>query len=163
MNAALLSSEKMDWETPDNILELVREFNGGRIGFDPCTTSRNPCDADMFICPPGSAFQTEWHGYGLVYCNPPYGRELASWARKMAHSGNAVTRSAEIIGLVPARPDTRWWHENIVSAHAICFWRGRLKFKGAPASAPFPSALPYWGPRPARFREVFGPHGWIVT
>lgn len=157
MNAALLSSEKMDWQTPDNILELVRVV--APIGLDPCTTQENPTDASVFICPPGDGLRYEWRRSGLVYCNPPYGSALADWARKMAVEGKAWT---EIIGLVPARPDTRWWHSYIVEADAICFWRGRLKFKGAPSAAPFPSALPYWGPRRDRFREVFGPYGWIV-
>jgi len=157
MNAALLSSEKMDWETPDNVLELVRQI--APIGLDPCTTLKNPTGAMSTYIRHGLQAPWDTCPLGLVYCNPPYGRELPAWTRKMRDSSDG---DIELIGLVPARPDTRWWHQNITTADAICFWRGRLKFKGAPSAAPFPSALPYWGPRPERFREVFGPHGWIV-
>jgi len=33
--ATLMSSEKMDWQTPDNVLDLVREVYGGAIVLDP--------------------------------------------------------------------------------------------------------------------------------
>lgn len=44
--------------------------------------------------------------------------------------------------LIPARTDTRWFH-NIVLPHAkeIRFLRGRLKFGDAKNSAPFPSMV----------------------
>ena len=44
--------------------------------------------------------------------------------------------------LIPARTDTRWFHE-IVLPHAaeIRFVKGRLKFGGAANSAPFPSII----------------------
>lgn len=94
---------------------------------------------------------------GLVYCNPPYSN-LKEWSSKMSAEG---LRGTEIIGLVPSRTDTKWWRD-ITTAAVICFWRGRITFEGAPASAPFPSAIPYWGPTPDRFCEVFGPYGWLV-
>lgn len=42
-------------------------------------------------------------------------------------------------------------------ADAVCFWRGRLNFIGAPSGAPFPSALVYFGERVHRFIDAF--HG----
>jgi site-specific DNA-methyltransferase (adenine-specific) len=44
--------------------------------------------------------------------------------------------------LIPARTDTRWFHQ-IVLPHAkeIRFIRGRLKFGGATNGAPFPSMV----------------------
>jgi hypothetical protein len=45
--------------------------------------------------------------------------------------------------LVPARTDTGWWHEAIKTALPV-FLRGRLKYKDAPATAPFPSTLLIW-------------------
>jgi site-specific DNA-methyltransferase (adenine-specific) len=52
-------------------------------------------------------------------------------------------QEAEIaVFLIPARTDTRWFHE-IVLPHAkeIRFLKGRLKFGGAKNSAPFPSMV----------------------
>ena len=72
--------------------------------------------------------------------NPPYGREQIKWIEK-ASSENAIT-----VCLIPARPDTKVWHETIFKkAKAVCFIKGRLKFGGSKDSAPFPSALIVFG------------------
>jgi site-specific DNA-methyltransferase (adenine-specific) len=69
---------------------------------------------------------------------------------------------AEVVVLLPARTDTRYWHEQVAQADAICFWRGRMTFVGAPAAAPFPTALVYFGPRPWDFQRVFTSKGMVV-
>lgn len=44
--------------------------------------------------------------------------------------------------LLPARTDTRWFHEIVLPlAKEIRFIKGRLKFSGAKWNAPFPSML----------------------
>lgn len=45
--------------------------------------------------------------------------------------------------LIPARTDTRWWHEFIGNNPnaSVHFIKGRLKFGNAKNSAPFPSAI----------------------
>ena len=43
--------------------------------------------------------------------------------------------------LVPARTDTAWWHDYVVPFAEVRFLRGRVKFEGAPTTAPFPSAV----------------------
>jgi site-specific DNA-methyltransferase (adenine-specific) len=44
--------------------------------------------------------------------------------------------------LIPARTDTRWFHEIVLPyAAEIRFIKGRLKFSGAKNSAPFPSMI----------------------
>ena len=47
---------------------------------------------------------------------------------------------AEVVLLIPARTDTRWWHEDVIK-HEVRFVKGRLKFGDGKNSAPFPSAL----------------------
>jgi len=49
--------------------------------------------------------------------------------------------AALAVFLLPARTDTRWWHEHALKATEIRFLRGRLKFGEAKNSAPFPSVL----------------------
>lgn len=72
--------------------------------------------------------------------NPPYGREQVKWIEK-ASKENATT-----VCLIPARPDTKVWHETIFEeAIGVCFIKGRLKFGGSKDSAPFPSALIVFG------------------
>ena len=157
MNAALLSSVKMDWQTPDNVLDLVRQV--GPIALDPCTTDDNPTKALAYYTPATDGLSQSWtDSNGIVYVNPPYGRALPLWLDKCWHEADA---GAEVLALVPARTDTTWWQSNVLGA-SICFWRGRLRFKGAPHPAPFPSALLYWGYRDSQFRKVFEGFGWTV-
>lgn len=99
---------------------------------------------------------------GLIYVNCPYGRTIGRWTAKCR---NEAEEGAEIIALLPARTDTRWWRDCTPprSARAVAFLRGRLRFVGAPAGAPFPSCLVYWGPRKYRFADAFADAGaiWI--
>lgn len=157
--APLMASEKMDWRTPENVLRLVREVFGGPIGLDPCTDADNPTAADRFFTEADDGLVQPWGDRGGTYVNPPYGRGIGAWTKKMRDVGY---RDHGVIGLIPARTDTKYWHRDIITADAICFWRGRIRFVGAPASAPFPSALPYWGPRVDDFARVFGEVGWVV-
>lgn len=168
MNRALLSSQKNDWCTPDVVLELVREV--GDIGLDPATGPGNVVGAKSFFTPQDNGLSQPWVGHGLVFVNPPYGRQLGEWT---AHARMQAKCGAEIIALLPARTDTRWWQNDVLTAERICFWQGRLRFRGAPAPAPFPSALVYWQGnkhvdykdaqlRGAKFDRVFQPRGWVV-
>jgi phage N-6-adenine-methyltransferase len=162
--APLMSSTKMDWQTPDVVLDLVRRV--GPIMLDPCTTVDNPVGAKGWYHLPGldglalawPAFSGSFDGVGLIYVNPPYGRSLPAWIKKCAE---AASNGAEIIALVPARTDTRWFRQVAWSSDAICFWYGRITFVAAPNAAPFPSAVVYWGERRKRFVEAFRNWGWI--
>lgn len=51
-----------------------------------------------------------------------------------------------MVCLVPARTDTRWWHEFAMRGE-IRFLQGRLCFKGGRTVAPFPSALIIFRPK----------------
>lgn len=164
----LFSSERMDWRTPESILQLVSSVAvNGRIGLDPATELSNPTKADHWIAPPSDGLQASWRARGLVFINPPYGREICRWTRKMRNEA-AADPDGEYLALVPGRVDTRWWHEDVLTASAICLWRGRIRFvppdgfvsKGE--SAAFPSAFVYWGARSGEFRRVFEPHGWVI-
>lgn len=43
--------------------------------------------------------------------------------------------------LIPARTDTRWFHEYVYGKAEIRFVRGRLKYGNAKWNAPFPSMI----------------------
>lgn len=70
--------------------------------------------------------------------NPPYGRAISAWVRKAWESH--VLNGATVVCLLPARTDTRWWHDYCMRGR-ITFVRGRLKFGGSPHPAPFPNAV----------------------
>jgi phage N-6-adenine-methyltransferase len=170
--AALMSSartgenEQDCWQTPEEVLELVREV--APINLDPCTTRDNPTRAQLIWTDNkfDDALNNWWPGEGLVYINPPYS-QMAAWAKKLAYEVKRSGMRREYIALLPARTDTRWWHELVEARPArVCFWKGRLKFNrpdGTPGqSAPFPSALLYYGADDQKFAQVFGPKGWVV-
>ena len=46
-----------------------------------------------------------------------------------------------VVLLLPARTDTRWFHDFIYKKHEIRFIRGRLKFNDGKQAAPFPSMV----------------------
>lgn len=177
--APIMSSAKSDWRTPAEVLELVRKV--APIALDPCTTVDNPTEAravmtldyaeaipDGLDCEwvGGDGLKHTWENVaarlgGLIYVNPPYGRDIWRWTEKCAEARAA---EVDVIALLPARTDTRWWQDDCVppdAADAVCFWRGRLTFVGAPAPAPFPSALVYWGPNKYRFADAFAARGAI--
>lgn len=160
-----MSSANPNWQTPPEFLAIVREM--GPIGLDPCTTRENPTGASTWICEPDlsekdidgrSADWAAWALGRIVFVNPPYGRGLGAWSAKMRDEGK---KGAEIIGLLPARTDTKWF-QAVTTADAVCFWRGRIKFVGAAHGAPFPSVVPYWGSRANEFRRIFERYGWVV-
>jgi len=79
---------------------------------------------------------------GNVFMNPPYGTTIGLW---MAKAWGESQRGALVVCLVPARTDTRWWHEYAVRGE-IRFIRGRLRFGAGKYSAPFPSAVVVFRP-----------------
>jgi len=93
---------------------------------------------DLDPCPLNDA--QIWDGKALdwtdrrVFCNPPYGRDIPQWLAKAAEATVAVF-------LVPARTDTKWWHDYALKATEIRFIKGRLKFGDATNAAPFPSVV----------------------
>ena len=75
--------------------------------------------------------------------NPPYGREIAAWVEKAFR--NAKENGATVVSLLPARVDTRWWHDYCAKGE-VHFLKGCLKFGGCKNSAPFPSAVVVFRP-----------------
>jgi len=159
MSSARTGTGRDDWQTPPAVLELVRQV--APIALDPCSAPGNPVGAERWCCPPGDGLSISWGvDSGLVYVNPPYS-QCRAW---LAKCDSEATAGVEIVALVPARTDTRAWHESIwPAASAVCFWRGRLRFVGATASAPFPSAIVYYGSRAGLFRRVFCGVGHVVV
>lgn len=160
LNKALLSSKDPTWQTPDCVLDRVRRI--GPIGLDPCTVEENPTNAHAIFTPYDDGLVHAWFTHDtshVVYVNPPYGRGIGPWVNKCSE---AYLDGETVVALLPARPDTRWFPWD---ANALCFWRGRLKFRGAPAPAPFPSVLAFWGDRPARdrFEAAFQDAGKVVV
>lgn len=149
----LHSSERMDWRTPDSILVRVRGL--GTIGLDPCASANSKHHFAAYnLTEEDDGLEHQWDAYSgaLVYVNPPYGRGLPVWVDTCNDFGEEGT---EIVLLVPSRTDTRWFRSATEAADARCLLYGRLTFQGADNSAPFPSAVFYYGDDPWLFCSIF--------
>ena len=134
MNKELMFSSKTDlWETPKDLFDkLNKEFH---FVLDVCATPEN-AKCEEFYTKEQDGLKQPWKG--TVWCNPPYGRQIGEWVRR---AFLASVSGSTVVMLLPARTDTRWFHEYIYGKAEIRFIRGRLKFGGSKNSAPFPSMV----------------------
>jgi len=131
----MFSSESCEWSTPQILFDkLDARFH---FTLDPCATPWNK-KCDKFFTKADDGLAQDWQGE-IVFCNPPYGREVKKWAKKCYEE--SLKLDTTVVLLVPSRTDTAWWHDYIMHAAEIIFIRGRLKFGDSKNSAPFPSAL----------------------
>ena len=104
-----------------------------------------------YYTPEINGLEQDW--LGNCWMNPPYGREQILWIEKAYLESKKF--NSNILCLIPARPDTKVWHDIIFkNASAICFIKGRLKFGNSNNAAPFPSALVLFG-QPLNLKQRF--------
>ena len=124
-----MTSNTPEWSTPQGLFdELDKEFH---FTLDPCATKGNAKCA-KFYTKDDDGLSKDWSGE-IVFMNPPYGREIGKWVKKISEQGG--------VALLPARTDTKWFHNYIYKKADVRFIKGRLKFGGSKNSAPFPSML----------------------
>jgi phage N-6-adenine-methyltransferase len=143
MNRDLLfSSATEEWSTPDDFYqELHKEF---QFELDPAATKEN-AKCPRYFTKETNGLAQEWAPL-RTFCNPPYGRGVTGkWVEK-AHQ--EWLRSATVVLLLPARTDTKWFHDFILGKAEVRFVRGRLKFGDSPNSAPFPSMVVVYRKQP---------------
>ncbi len=139
MNKEVLFSSKTDmWATPQDFYDKLNETF--KFETDVCATADN-AKCDKFYSPEEDGLKQDWEG--TCWMNPPYGREISAWIEKACNSSHE--NGTTVVCLVPARTDTRWWH-NYCSRGEIHYLKGRLKFGNSKASAPFPSAVVVFRP-----------------
>ena len=131
MRTDVMFSSKTDlWATPQDFFNaLDSEF---RFETDVCALPEN-AKCRNYYTPEVDGLKQIWKG--VCWCNPPYGREIGKWVKKAAES------KCTVVMLLPARTDTKWFHEYIYGKAEVRFIRGRLKFGGSKNSAPFPSMV----------------------
>ena len=103
MNVHFSSKTDM-WSTPQEFFnDLNKEFN---FTLDPCATKEN-AKCDKFYTINEDGLSKDWSNE-VVFMNPPYGRGISSWIEK------ASKEDATVVCLIPARTDTRWWHDYVI-------------------------------------------------
>lgn len=152
LNKSMMSTGKDDWATPDDLFKHYDEQY--HFVLDAAANEVNHKCAEWFG--PGgvhedarSADWGPWLKRGNVWMNPPYSKGLQSQfvvsafseVRKVAQPETDPVAHGKVVCLLPARTDTRLFHEIIQPYGSITFLKGRVKFKGASAGAPFPSMV----------------------
>lgn len=126
----LFSSRTEMWETPQWLFDKYN--NVYHFTLDVCATEDN-AKCEEYYSPEQDSLKQEWTG--MCWCNPPYGRGIERWIQK------AIDSSAVTVMLLPARTDTKWFHELVLPNAKVEFIRGRLRFGGSANNAPFPSLI----------------------
>jgi len=91
---------------------------------------------------------------GRVWMNPPYGDEISAWVKK-AYDSVRLMDAVVVVGLLPVRTSSGWWHEYIEGKARIEYVRGRLRFDGNEHDAPFASCVAVWMPELSKRRAEF--------
>ena len=138
MDRVMFSSATDEWETPQALFDRLHRVFGFDV--DVCATLDN-AKCLTYITKQANALLTEWGG--TCWMNPPYGRDIGKWVEHAYTS--AKRQRATVVCLLPARTDTRWWHDYCIKGE-VTFLKGRLKFGNAKHNAPFPSAIVVFRP-----------------
>lgn len=133
MNDVLFSSKSVVWETPQDLFDkLNAEFH---FDLDVCALPEN-AKCEKYYTPEDDGLLQPWNG--VCWCNPPYGRTIGKWVQKAYET---FAGGGTVVMLLPARTDTKWFHEYIYNKAEIRFIKGRLKFGNSKNAAPFPSMI----------------------
>lgn len=136
-NRAVFTSTSQEWATPKVFFQaLDAEFN---FTLDVCASPKN-AKCDRFYDAPLNGLLQSWANE-TCWLNPPYGAGMDKWIQKAALE---AAHGATVVALVPARTDTRWWHDHALKAQEIRFIKGRLRFDDGTGRATFPSVLVVW-------------------
>lgn len=131
MNKTIMFSSNTEmWETPATFFEKLDKIYNFHI--DVCASSHN-AKCDKFYSIQDDGLKQQWTG--TCWMNPPYGREIGKWIKKA--SDEAKNHNAVIVALLPARTDTKWFHEYIYMKPGVSveFIQGRIKFGDAKSGA----------------------------
>ncbi len=127
LNKGLFTSNKPDWETPQELFDaLHRKFD---FMLDVAASETN-AKCKRFFTEADNGLQQEWTARNWM--NPPYGRQIIEWCKK-AHF-EAKEKGNLTVALLPARTDTIWFQEFCAQWHYV-FIKGRLRFSGGGGGA----------------------------
>lgn len=113
----LESGSTVEWYTPPEIFEALHLT----FDLDPCAPPGGLpwVPARHFLSRVDDGLAQTW--VGRVWLNPPYGRGIEQWMRKLATHDDGIA-------LVHARTNTVWWREAMSRATAVCFVAGGVRF-----------------------------------
>jgi hypothetical protein len=107
-----------EWYTPSWIFEALKI----PFDLDPCSPKTPLHWQPSRYRYTDNGLTREW--YGVVWCNPPYGRETKKWLAKLASHGEGMA-------LVFSRTDTDWFQSAVKAGATILLLKKRVKFVNA--------------------------------
>lgn len=126
--------ETNDWITPQWIINAFNSLiTDTFFDLDPCMSLTQPwMTARAGYTVKDDGLSKQWSG--TVYCNPPYGTNVITWARRMADHGDGIM-------LIFARLETATWQDVIFpNADGFLFPKRRITFCRPDGSTPNGSA-----------------------
>lgn len=115
----------------------TRGCGGDLIGWcnPPYGKPENPCVVPHEKCKRKACRDRGWH-------RTEYLPGIHDWVKKVIkEKRSALSSRYTVVMLLPGRTDTAWFQSVWSEFSVLCFLRGRYKFEGQTAGAPFPSVL----------------------
>ena len=139
MKEVFASSKTCEWSTPQELFDLLDQTH--HFTLDPASSDENAKCAKHYTVE-DNGLSKDWGGE-RVFLNPPYGKEIGLWVKKAYEE--SLKPNTIVVCLLPARTDTRWFHDYCNRYGVVSFIRGRIKFGGSKNNAPFPSMIVLFG------------------
>lgn len=166
--AANFSSESIEWYTPAQYVDAVRELYDGTIDLDPASSllANKTVGAERIFTEKDDGLAQHW--WGRVFLNPPYGRKdkdsLAGLFCVKAIEEYESGRVNECVILVNSVHSQRW--QRPLYDHTVCFVDHRIAFVSGDGeenkNPTFQNILVYLGRNVDRFAELFSPIGYVM-
>lgn len=151
----MFSHNSDEWQTPQDLFDSLNEEFGPLICDVAATKENNKCA--YWIGMEEDALTVRWMSKN--WCNPPYSKVKEFAAKAVEEQKNGK----QTVMLIPARTDTRFFHDYIYEKPGVKvrFLKGRVKFinpegpllrgnkmNGSNDAAPFPSMVVIFSPLP---------------
>lgn len=131
-------SIKQDWTTPKILFDkLNKEFN---FEYDLAADKDNAL-CSKFYTKEDDGLKQNWSG--ICWLNPPYGdksSKMVDWIKK-AYLTTQENPELTVVMLIPARTNTKWFHNYCMKAAEVRFICGRPKFGDSKHGLPQPLIL----------------------
>lgn len=129
-NVRRADNTRSNWETPPELFELLRVKYNFNLDLAASETNhladnwKSGEDNCSGYCIPTCGLHSEI-SHTRIFCNPPYGDNIGTWIRRFAQLGRDWK---QVVALVPANTDTRWFAQMADSASEIHLLTGRVQF-----------------------------------
>lgn len=153
----MFSSNRDDWETPQKFFKTLNFLYNFTL--DPCSSNTN-YKCKKHFTEDDNGLKKSWKGE-RVFVNPPYSKKgnQDEWVKKCYEE--SLDPNTLVVALLPARTDTKRFHQYILNKADIIWIEGRLVFElngkailgknNKPQPAPFPSMLCIWNQKLMNF------------